>query len=147
MAQLSLHRRPWAANPWSSFDQLRREMDSLLDRFGGTPSSTWRGAFPAVNLYETADGWTLEADLTGVTRDQLHIEVEQGVLTLHAEAHTGLPGTRVHAEFDPVIYDRKFQLGDTVDLEKISAALNDGVLRLTLPRVEASKPRRKRKAD
>ena len=61
MAQYSVY-RPWAAAPWSPFDQLRREMDGLLVRFAGPPagSGDWRGVFPAVNLYETGDAYQQE---------------------------------------------------------------------------------------
>jgi len=97
---------------------------------------------PSTDLYQTEDGWVLEADLPGVTRDDLDIEVEQGVLTLNAEARTGRAGTVLHREFSPVVYRRRFQIGDQVDADRISARLENGVLTLGLPKAEAMKPRK-----
>lgn len=96
---------------------------------------------PSTDLYETEDGWVLEADLPGVTREDLDIEVEQGMLTLNAEARTGRAGTVLHREFRPVVYRRRFQIGDQVDADRISARLENGVLTLGLPKAEAMKPR------
>lgn len=97
---------------------------------------------PDADMRETADGWVFEIDLPGVRREHLRIEVNDGVLELSAEAHTGAAGRRVHAEFDPVIYQRRIRVGDEVDLERIGADLERGVLTLRLPKAEAKKPRK-----
>jgi len=97
---------------------------------------------PSTDLYETEDGWVLEADLPGVTQDDLDIEFERGVLTLQAEARTGRAGTLRHREFSPAVYRRRFRIGDRVDADRISAKLEHGVLTLDLPKAEAVKPRK-----
>lgn len=97
---------------------------------------------PSTDLYEQDDGWVLEADLPGVTQADLSIEVERGVLTLQAEPRTRRAGTLLHREFDPVVYRRRFKIGDLVDAEKISARLVNGVLTLDLPKAERAKPRK-----
>jgi HSP20 family protein len=97
---------------------------------------------PPTDLYEAGDAWILEADLPGVTRDRLSIEVDQGVLTLRGEAHTGRPGTLLHHEFSPVVYERRLRVGGQVDVEHISADLGHGVLTLRLPKAEQAKPRK-----
>ena len=85
---------------------------------------------PAVDIYENNDGLTLRADLPGVSRDQLNLGVEQGVLTIEGKT-AGSNG-----------YYRRFQLPEHLDLEHIKAELKHGVLTLTLPKAEAAKPRR-----
>jgi len=97
---------------------------------------------PSTDLYEKDDGWVLEADLPGVTQADLDIEFERGVLTLQAKRHAERAGRLLHREFDPVVYRRRFKIGDLVDAERISARLVNGVLTLDLPKAEAVKPRK-----
>lgn len=97
---------------------------------------------PATDLYDVEDGWVLEADLPGVTRDRLSIEIDQGVLTLRGEAHTGRPGTLLHHEFSPVVYERRLRVGSRVNVDAIAADLSHGVLTLRLPKAEEAKPRK-----
>jgi HSP20 family molecular chaperone IbpA len=97
---------------------------------------------PDTDMRETRNGWVFEIDLPGVRREDLSLEVNDGVLTLRAEAKTGGEGRRIHAEFDPVIYERRIRVGDEVHVEGIRADLARGVLTLELPKAEAKKPRK-----
>ena len=98
---------------------------------------------PTVDIYETADAITLLADLPGVKKEKLEINVEDKQLTI-----TGLvdePEDRlqsVYSEYGIGGYTRSFKLGDTIDQTKINAALKDGVLTLVLPKAEKLKPRK-----
>jgi len=94
---------------------------------------------PATDLYEVEDGWVLEADLPGVTRDRLTVEIDQGVLTLRGEAHTGRSGALLHHEFSPVIYERRLRVGNRVQVDAIAADLGHGVLTLRLPKAAEAK--------
>ncbi len=93
------------------------------------------------DLYEIENGWIIEADLPGASRGDLSIQVDQGVLTLQAEARTGRAGRPFHQEFGPATYLRRFRVGDRVDAEGISAQLVNGVLTLHLPLAEKARPR------
>ena len=97
---------------------------------------------PAVDIYETEDGLVVMADLPGVDRGGLEINVEQGVLTL--EAHTGgeVVGEEISREFVLRSFYRQFRLPDSIDASTSSAVLKNGVLTLNLPRAAAAKPRR-----
>ena len=97
---------------------------------------------PETDLHETEQGWVLEADLPGVSREDLRIEVDEGVMTIEAEARSGAPGRFIHREFGPVVFRRRFQLGNQVNLDSIAAELKDGVLTLRLPKAEEAKPRK-----
>jgi len=96
---------------------------------------------PAVDIHEDDNGLVLCADLPGVTRDGLDIGIEEGILTI--QARTDIAASEVvFRDAGHTGYQRRFQLPDNLDLDKIDAALKDGVLILTLPKSEASKPRK-----
>lgn len=99
---------------------------------------------PAVDIFETERELTLLADLPGVKAKNLKIDLNDNVLTLTADEtpHEG-PGEKdVLREYRTGTYYRQFSLSDTIDQSKIAAVLKDGVLRLTLPKVEAATPRK-----
>jgi len=99
---------------------------------------------PAVDIFETERLLTLLADLPGVKAKDLKIDLKDNVLTLTAD-ETALErhGEKdVFREYRTGTYYRQFSLSDTIDQSKIEAVLNDGVLRLTLPKVEAATPRK-----
>jgi HSP20 family protein len=147
MAQYSVYRRPWAAEPWGSFDQLRREMDSLFNRFGGPSGgpSGWRGVFPAVNLYETADAFLLTAELPGVEPSDIHVSLEGSTVTLDGERkidYAGQEGASVHRrERQSGSFRRAFELPSPIDADKVEAIQRNGVLMLRLPKTAEAQPR------
>ena len=100
--------------------------------------------YPAVDILETERELTLLADLPGVKTKDLKIDLKDNVLTLTAdETPFEGPGEKdVFREYRIGSYYRQFSLSDTIDQSKIEAVLNDGVLRLTLPKVEAATPRK-----
>ena len=97
---------------------------------------------PAVDIFETEQGLTLVADLPGVVKEDLYIDIERGLLTVQADAKSHLKGEPIRREFLHGNFYRQFQLPDEIDSEKIVAELNRGVLTLQLPKSEAAKPRR-----
>ncbi len=110
---------------------VQREVTRTRERF----------ASPDVDIFETADGLSLVADLPGVEKSGLKITVEDDLLTIEGKVEsTPQKGYQVK-EFEPVSFFRQFEITDTVDREKITADLKNGVLTLSLPRSEAMKPR------
>ncbi len=97
---------------------------------------------PPVDIFETGEGLTVVADLPGVSKDGLDIEVKDGVLTIQGRARQPHPAPPVYREFELFNYFRQFELSDSVDIAKISAELKNGVLTLRLPKAEQAKPRR-----
>jgi HSP20 family molecular chaperone IbpA len=97
---------------------------------------------PAVDIYETEDGLVVMADLPGVDKSGLEINVEQGVLTLEAHAGGEVAADEVSREFALRSFYRKFRLPDSIDASASNAVLKNGVLTLSLPRAAAAKPRR-----
>ncbi len=97
---------------------------------------------PRVDVYENEKEYLLLADVPGVTQDNLSINLDQDELLLEAQRNDGDKGTLVAAEFRSRDYRRKFSLPQGVDRAGISAELRNGVLRLSLPKAEAHRPRR-----
>jgi HSP20 family molecular chaperone IbpA len=99
---------------------------------------------PSVDIFETEKAITLLADMPGVKADDLTIDLRDDTLTLTGDvgADVGTPGEKVYAEYETGRYYRQFSLSEVIAQEKIDAKLSDGVLRLTLPKVEKATPRR-----
>jgi len=99
---------------------------------------------PPVDVIEDSTGITLYADLPGVTKDRLNLQVEADTLTIDAEISLSMPeGMEAsHAEVSLPRYRRVFTLSKELDASKVSAELSQGVLRLRLPKAEHAQPRR-----
>ena len=99
---------------------------------------------PAVDIFETEKEITLLADLPGVKSDDLNIDLRDNVLTLTGDVAPweGAEEEDLLIEYEIGRYYRQFTLSEVVDQAKIDASLKDGVLRLTLPKVEKATPRK-----
>ncbi len=96
---------------------------------------------PKVDIYETKDAMVLIADMPGVDNQSVDITLEKNVLTITGNVEsTSYEGkTLAYAEYDTGDYQRAFTISDEVDQDRIEAAVENGVLRLTLPKVEKAK--------
>lgn len=99
---------------------------------------------PAVDIFETETDITLLADMPGVKASALNIDIREDVLTLSGEVETpeGPGETEVLREYRTGRYIRQFSLADTIDQSKIDAEVQDGVLRLLLPKAAKAVPRK-----
>ncbi len=100
---------------------------------------------PRADVLESETEFRLVLDLPGVKSSDLEINVEKQALIVKASKEAAVPegfDVRRHERADKAQYSRTFNLGNAVDGENISAKLDDGVLQITLPKSEASKPRR-----
>lgn len=97
---------------------------------------------PAVDIFECEDKLTLKADLPGVPKDRLSLDIDQGMLTIEALAPVGEGAGGIYREFGTTGYQRRFQLPETLDFDQVTADLKDGVLTVTLPKTAAARPRR-----
>jgi HSP20 family protein len=98
---------------------------------------------PEVNIYETKDGYMLEAEMPGVNKDGLEITLEGNEITIvgHRKMEP-VAGTPLFRERGLTDYRRVFELDPAIDTAKISATMEQGLLSLTLPKSEQVKPRR-----
>ncbi|MGQ9670608.1 MAG: Hsp20/alpha crystallin family protein [Desulfosoma sp.] len=98
---------------------------------------------PAVDIYETEEALTLVADMPGVSPENVDIDIRddqltiRGTVTLESEGETVLL-----REYGVGDYFRQFTLGRIIDQSKIEAAMKNGVLTLTLPKVDKARPRK-----
>jgi HSP20 family protein len=99
---------------------------------------------PPVEVIEDAGGITLYADLPGVPKENLHLQLEADTLTIEGEVALSLPDgmEAVHAEVSLPRYRRVFTLSKELDAGKTSAELSNGVLTLRIPKAEHAQPRR-----
>ena len=98
---------------------------------------------PTADIYETKDALTVILEMPGVEKNNIAVRVEDGLLYVEGRLDlTKYQGLQpLYIEYNIGHYSRSFQLSSKIDQTKIAAALNDGVLSLTLPKVEDAKPR------
>ena len=98
---------------------------------------------PAVNIFETADGYALEAELPGVNKDGLEITLEGNEITITGR-RTAQPvrGNALFRERSTADFRRVFELDPAIDTSKIAAKMDQGILTLALPKSEQVKPRK-----
>lgn len=98
---------------------------------------------PSASLMEISDGYVLDIELPGVKKEGLEISVENNELTI--VGRRSLPqieGVLIHRESRPEDFRRTFELDPSIDADKISAKMEQGVATLTLPKAEHVKPRK-----
>jgi len=130
---------------------MARRLNRLLDEAFQTPmwsredsgsvTSAW---LPAVDVFEEKDAVRIMAELPGVKADEVKISLENNVLTIRGEKRQVAEERteRVHRyERCYGTFERSFTVPTTIDADHIKAAYEDGVLTLTLPKVEKAKPR------
>ncbi|PLX92756.1 MAG: molecular chaperone [Desulfuromonas sp.] len=121
-------------------EMVKREESTPVSR--EETRSTSKVMVPAVDIFESDDALTLVADMPGVAKEGLDINLEKGVLTLSGEVALESHGKPLQREFSSANYYRQFKLSEHIDAEKAAAELTSGVLTLTIPKAESAKPRR-----
>lgn len=117
-------------SPWSGLEsEISRLFDSALSDFGGASQAP---RFP-VDLYEDKENTYVRAELPGVARDAIAIEMVDGFLNVTA--------SRKEKE-ETVNYSRSVAIPETVQADKVAATYENGVLTVTLPKQEQVKPRK-----
>ena len=99
---------------------------------------------PQVDVFEDASGITLLADMPGVSRDRLNLQVDSETLLIEGDAQIDMPKgmEATYADVRATRYRRSFTLSNELETGKINANLKDGVLKVTIPKREEVRPRR-----
>jgi len=134
-------------NPFGALYELQREMNRLFDGYGPRlGAGLWArpAAFPALNVWEAGDQVHAEAEIPGVSRDDIEVYAVGNELTIK--------GTRKPRESEDLSYHRRERgtgeftrvvtLPVEVDADKVRASLKDGVLTVTLPKAQEARPRK-----
>ncbi len=100
-----------------------------------------RSVTPSVDIYENDQEILLIADMPGVHKDNVTVNIDNGTLSISGVRRMDNQGATTWEEFTDVEYARNFSIPQTIDVEKVKAELKDGVLTLHLPKSEAAKPR------
>jgi len=136
--------------PLGNLQSFQHEMNRMFDEFfrggnGETAGSGLGSWTPAVDIHETDDGFVIKAELPGVSKDDVSIDVHQNTLTLRGQRKhkAEVKNERYHrVERAYGTFQRSFVLPAIVDQDKVQATYKDGVLELHLPKSEAAKPKR-----
>jgi HSP20 family protein len=133
-------------DPWRELDEAWRRMERLFSEFfGGGPLLPERTYGPALDVYETEDAVVVEAEVPGMEAKDLEIELADRRLRLSGEARReeekeGKGYYRKERYFGRIY--REVELPADVDPERARAELKNGILTLTLPKVETAKARK-----
>ena len=102
-------------------------------------------AYPKVNVYEYDDKVGIVAEIPGLNKKQLNVDVEDGVLTISGDKHSNFEddGAKViRRELKQSSFKRSFKLGEQLDGDNIVANFKDGVLSVSIPKIEPEKPKK-----
>ena len=138
-------------SPGASYPTLRDEMDRLFDVAFPALSSLqrgglfgdWQGDFP-VDLYQDKDAFTVRAELPGFRKEDIGVDLADGILTVTGHQKSEAKSEEKEAKSSTVQesrVSRAISLPENVDLTKISASYENGVLTVTLPKREEVKPK------
>ncbi|UER55866.1 Hsp20/alpha crystallin family protein [Kineosporiaceae bacterium SCSIO 59966] len=140
-ARRSTELQTW--NPFRELDDLHERMSRLMESTFGETRNGLTGWVPAVDIEETDEAFLVEAELPGVKRDDVTVELRDNELTIHGEIkereRTGVlrRQTRRTGQFD-----YRVVLPGDVDADNVEANLQEGILRVTVRKAEQTKPRR-----
>lgn len=123
-----------------NWNRLMEEMFSDLDN-----QMVTRSWMPRMDIVEAEEGFRILADLPGMSRDDIDITFEDGVLTISGERKVVTGEKKESLHLNERVYgkfSRSFTLGGSIHAEKISAAFKDGVLTISLPKAEEARPKK-----
>ena len=127
------------------FDQMvESQFPEVVRQVGIKPYGNT--AYPKVNVYEYDDKVGIVAEIPGLDKKQLNVEVEDGILTISGDKHSAFEseGAKVlRKELKESSFKRQFELGELLDGDNISANFKDGILSISVPKTEPEKPKKK----
>ena len=134
---------------WEPFESLNQMHARINDLFGDSFSRTWKNSnsvawYPPVDVLESKDAYLIRAELPGMKKEDFHLEVKDGTLTLTGERQS--EKATDGAEYRSVErvsgkFWRSFSLPETVKHDGIQATYKDGILEIHVPKAEEAKPR------
>ncbi len=133
--------------PFDQLSALQRRMDSLSDlllKGPGRKSVASAGVFPLINLTEDKDSYYVRAELPGMSADSLNIQVVGRNITIAGERKITVEGQEANyhrREREAGGFSRVVGLPGDIDADGVSASMANGLLTITLPKSEASKPK------
>ena len=130
--------------PFMDFGNLHSVLNDWFDNNGDRSPARPRAWYPAVDVLEEKDAYIIHAELPGMKKEDIHVELKDGNLVLSGErkAEKLADGVKYrHAERVATKFWRSFSLPETIKQDNIEAAYKDGVLEVKIPKAEEAKPR------
>ena len=131
---------------FDDLDKMRQNMNRLFGSVSGRPY--WQahaGVFPLVNVTEDENNFYICSELPGMDSKEIHISATGRGLTITGERKIASEGENVkyhRREREGGTFNRVISLPDDIQIEKINAGYEDGILMITIPKAEAAKPKR-----
>ena len=123
-------------------NRLNRTINEPFTRRTEDSFGAWA---PPVDIFERQDHLVIRAEVPGIQKEDMDVRIENGVLTLHGERKEEKEVNEVNAHLVERVYGsftRSFSLPTTVDATKVTAVYKDGVLEVTVPKIETAKPKK-----
>jgi HSP20 family protein len=119
------------------FDGIFNQMFPIATKEFGIDTFS-KGSYPKVNIVDNESNVVIEAEIPGLTKEQVNLEVQSGVLTIMGEKREnkeeGLKKDYIYRELKQSSFKRSFQLNDNLDTDKIDAKFENGILEITIPK-------------
>ncbi|HMK64753.1 MAG TPA: Hsp20/alpha crystallin family protein [Thermodesulfobacteriota bacterium] len=131
-------------NFWDELDRLRKQMSSITERYHGGTSEQFAGVFPLINVTEDKDNYYIRAELPGIKAEDLELSVTGETLSISGERKLQSEGEQVRyhrREREGGKFNRIFTLPGLIDTDKVEAKNSNGILTITLPKSEKTKPK------
>jgi HSP20 family protein len=128
-------------DPWRELERIRREMDNLFD----TGTRTVSRGYPPINVYDTGNDVKLQAELPGMTKDDINVSFTDGNLTLSGNRKPLVEDgnyTIIRSERSTGEFEKTVNIPYPVVQDNISADFKNGVLTIILPKAEEAKPKK-----
>jgi HSP20 family protein len=124
-------------------DMFETNFPEVAQTVGVNPFS--KSAYPKVNVYEYEDKVGVVAEIPGIDKKNLSVDVEDGVMTIKGSKHgfdEDNDATVLRRELKHSAFERKFSLGESLDGDNIKANFKDGILSIEVPKIEPEKPKK-----
>jgi HSP20 family protein len=132
--------RPWRSlATWPAFPEMRNRFDQVIEEMLGTEGAEGMGWSPATDIVEHDSELRLTAELPGMNRDDIRIEIGDGMLTIRGEKKAQQEEKTAHARLIERTYgafERSFTLPRSVDADRIEAEFTEGVLTVHMPKTQ-----------
>lgn len=131
-------------SPWTGFQELESQLDRIFHG-NATPVRSSAGVWaPAVDIYETTDAYVLHADLPGMTKEDIEVQVLEDQVAIRGTRKRVQPGDeKGYRRYERAEgrFERSFRIKGGIDASRVEARFENGVLTVTLPKPEEAKPR------
>lgn len=131
-------------SPLQELESVNRQLSHLLDDSHFSPSAEAGQWVPTVDIRETDDALLVQAELAGIEKKDIHLEVRDSVLIISGERRyeKDVKEENVHrVERAYGKFSRSFSLPNNIDADKVEASMKNGILEIRLPKCESAKPK------